>query len=203
MIGGPSRCTPDGIRTHATAVRGRRPRPLDDGGLALSSASTGRCRCREEPPPIQRSVGVRCTPDGIRTHATAVRGRRPRPLDDGGLALSSASTGRCRSREEHPPIQRSVGVRCTPDGIRTHATAVRGRRPRPLDDGGLELSSASTGRCRCREEHPPILRSVGVRCTPDGIRTHATAVRGRRPRPLDDGGLELLLCRSPEEAQPA
>lgn len=24
--------------------------------------------------------------------------------------------------------------------------------------------------------------------TPDGIRTHATAVRGRRPRPLDDGG---------------
>ena len=26
-------------------------------------------------------------------------------------------------------------------------------------------------------------------CTPDGIRTHATGVRGRRPRPLDDGGL--------------
>ena len=25
--------------------------------------------------------------------------------------------------------------------------------------------------------------------TPDGIRTHATGVRGRRPRPLDDGGL--------------
>src|SRR5262249_20955404 len=24
-------------------------------------------------------------------------------------------------------------------------------------------------------------------CSPDGIRTHATAVRGRRPRPLDDG----------------
>ena len=23
--------------------------------------------------------------------------------------------------------------------------------------------------------------------SPDGIRTHATAVRGRRPRPLDDG----------------
>src|SRR5260370_835820 len=24
-------------------------------------------------------------------------------------------------------------------------------------------------------------------CSPDGIRTHATALRGRRPRPLDDG----------------
>src|SRR5262249_51215360 len=25
-------------------------------------------------------------------------------------------------------------------------------------------------------------------CTPNGIRTRATAVKGRRPRPLDDGG---------------
>jgi hypothetical protein len=32
--------------------------------------------------------GYRCTPDGIRTHATGVRGRRPRPLDDGGLGSS-------------------------------------------------------------------------------------------------------------------
>lgn len=31
--------------------------------------------------------------------------------------------------------------------------------------------------------------SVDAACTPDGIRTHATGVRGRRPRPLDDGGL--------------
>ncbi len=30
---------------------------------------------------------------------------------------------------------------------------------------------------------------VDAVCTPDGIRTHATGVRGRRPRPLDDGGL--------------
>jgi hypothetical protein len=30
----------------------------------------------------------------------------------------------------------------SPDGIRTHATAVRGRRPRPLDDGaGTDPSS--------------------------------------------------------------
>src|SRR5699024_10458155 len=39
-------------------------------------------------------------------------------------------------------------TRCTPDGIRTHATAVRGRRPRPLDDGGrtrTRVGSARTG----------------------------------------------------------
>ncbi|MCU1686259.1 MAG: Site-specific recombinase [Amycolatopsis sp.] len=35
---------------------------------------------------------------------------------------------------------------------------------------------------------------VDLKRTPDGIRTHATAVRGRRPRPLDDGGLELFSC---------
>jgi hypothetical protein len=29
----------------------------------------------------------------------------------------------------------------TPDGIRTRVTAVRGRRPRPLDDGGGEQST--------------------------------------------------------------
>lgn len=33
-------------------------------------------------------VDAACTPDGIRTHATGVRGRRPRPLDDGGLGTS-------------------------------------------------------------------------------------------------------------------
>ncbi len=31
MIGGSFLCSPDGIRTRATALRGRRPRPLDDG----------------------------------------------------------------------------------------------------------------------------------------------------------------------------
>src|SRR5579863_2199690 len=28
----PTRCTPNGIRTRVTALKGRRPRPLDDGG---------------------------------------------------------------------------------------------------------------------------------------------------------------------------
>ena len=32
-------------------------------------------------------------------------------------------------------------------------------------------------------------------CSPEGIRTLATAVRGRRPRPLDDGALETFELR--------
>ena len=32
----------------------------------------------------------------------------------------------------------------------------------------------------------------GLLRTPNGIRTRATAVKGRRPRPLDDGGLDLV-----------
>jgi hypothetical protein len=32
-------------------------------------------------------------------------------------------------------------------------------------------------------------------CSPDGIRTHATAVRGRRPRPLDDGARTDPSCQ--------
>jgi hypothetical protein len=46
--------------------------------------------------------------------------------------------------------------RCSPDGIRTHATAVRGRRPRPLDDGAMNkirLVSIADGR------RPALIRS--------------------------------------------
>ena len=33
------------------------------------------------------------------------------------------------------------------------------------------------------------VRSDAARSTPNGIRTRVTALKGRRPRPLDDGGL--------------
>src|SRR3984893_16727430 len=38
-------------------------------------------------------------------------------------------------------------------------------------------------------------RLVNFACSPDGIRTHATAVRGRRPRPLDDGARTDPRCQ--------
>src|ERR1700738_40554 len=58
---------------------------------------------------------------------------------------------------------------------------------------GLEpATSAVTGRRANQLRHRALLcatpTAVVVACTPNGIRTRATAVKGRRPRPLDDGG---------------
>jgi hypothetical protein len=57
---------------------------------------------------------------------------------------------------------------------------------------GLEpATSAVTGRRANQLRHRALLyhllRVTALR-TPNGIRTRATAVKGRRPRPLDDGG---------------
>jgi hypothetical protein len=57
---------------------------------------------------------------------------------------------------------------------------------------GLDLDP-ETGR---RDNNCPTTvssRAVALR-SPEGIRTLATAVRGRRPRPLDDGALGMKLC---------
>jgi hypothetical protein len=45
---------------------------------------------------------------------------------------------------------------CSPDGIRTHATAVRGRRPRPLDDGARTDP-------RCQHSSPAYARLIAQR----------------------------------------
>ena len=57
---------------------------------------------------------------------------------------------------------------------------------------GLEpATSAVTGRRANQLRHRALLCDSivrGVACTPYGIRTRATALKGRRPRPLDEGG---------------
>ncbi len=62
---------------------------------------------------------------------------------------------------------------------------------------GLEpATSAVTGRRANQLRHRALLvllrsdDTVVTRTPPNGIRTRATAVKGRRPRPLDDGGPE-------------
>ena len=58
--------------------------------------------------------------------------------------IPALRTDRCRSAGSTPEnkpqalVTRACGG-CSPDGIRTHATALRGRRPRPLDDGAVRL----------------------------------------------------------------
>jgi hypothetical protein len=50
-----------------------------------------------------------CSPEGIRTLATALRGRRPRPLDD-GTRTSELLLNLCRSSAPLPRGRRSAGV---------------------------------------------------------------------------------------------
>jgi hypothetical protein len=57
---------------------------------------------------------------------------------------------------------------------------------------GLEpATSAVTGRRANQLRHRALLLACSTSCeagTPYGIRTRATALKGRRPRPLDEGG---------------
>src|SRR5215218_9893029 len=101
------------------------------------------CRKRREPPACPPGALARRSPEGIRTLATAVRGRRPRPLDDGAVRCivrrtschdSAGAPGGGPERGEPPAGRPGVLALRSPEGIRTLATAVRGRRPGPLDD---------------------------------------------------------------------
>src|SRR3954467_11911848 len=105
-----------------------------------------------------------------------------------------------------PPAGLAGGSRArSPEGIRTLATAVRGRRPGPLDDGAVRAASilprAAEGARRGRDDERPRPGWVGASawCSPEGIRTLATAVRGRRPGPLDDGARYCWWCGRAEE----
>ena len=66
---------------------------------------------------------------------------------------------------------------------------------------GLEpATSAVTGRRANQLRHRALLVLLtpgvtAVASTPNGIRTRATAVKGRRPRPLDDGGQNRISPR--------
>src|SRR5664279_6499308 len=93
-------------------------------------------------PPGNRGVW-RCSPDGIRTRATALRGRRPRPLDDGPLETKrndSPSGGSFRNTMLH---ERSVPLRRQDQGL-DHAAARR-YRPIGLTEGDLFISGNSAG----------------------------------------------------------
>ena len=69
-----------------------------------------------------RRTGPLATPTGLEPATSAVTGRRANQLRYGANHAELA----CGTR--------------TPNGIRTRATALKGRRPRPLDDGGLAMN---------------------------------------------------------------
>src|SRR5699024_7931959 len=63
---------------------------------------------------------------------------------------------------------------------------------------GLEpATSAVTGRRANLLRYWAMCRALQLYRTPNGIRTRVTALKGRRPRPLDDGGLAFRPCLQP------
>ncbi len=91
------------------------------------------------------------------------------------IAQSTSKTS--RKRPHNRGKGEAQGVRAKPNG------GVRGAKPLPGRGVGAAppQDNAKQERPTPRGHGPSILRS------PDGIRTRATALRGRRPRPLDDG----------------
>src|SRR5918994_3571220 len=75
------------------------------------------------------------TPTGLEPAASAVTGRRANQLRY-GARCSLRSGGTLTHGQRLSPIGVEVGPGRTPNRIRTGATAVKGRGPGPLDDGG-------------------------------------------------------------------
>ena len=76
----------------------------------------------------------------------------------------------------------------TPTGLEPATSAVTGRRANQLRYGALQ---------QVRPIELSLLHDCGSR-TPNGIRTRVAAVKGRCPRPLDDGG-RLAAGLAPED----
>lgn len=79
--------------------------------------------------------GVSATLTGLEPATSAVTGRRANQLRYRALRF-------CKSFILPAPLQCLEPLLRTPNGIRTRAAAVKGRCPRPLDDGGLDHTSA-------------------------------------------------------------
>ena len=73
-------------------------------------------------------------------------------------------------------------------GGRSYRLSYLPRRGRAVLTGLEPATSALTGRRALQLLHGTLWRPPGGGRTPSGIRTRATAVKGRRPRPLDDEG---------------
>src|SRR5690349_21867869 len=95
-----------------------RTRPPYEAGHARSAALRG-----------ERRFWCLATPTGLEPATSAVTGRRANQLRYGALL-----GGACRT------------VLRIPNGIRTRAAAVKGRSPRPLDDGDLPDLSVGTSK---------------------------------------------------------
>ena len=130
--------TPTGLEPAAFAVTGRRANQLRYGArwctepvlCAVLLICLFRC-CNFS----NANISLRRTPNGIRTRATAVKGRRPRPLDDGGPSPGAMT----KAEHRRGPPKHRVRVGCGPNWRRAAAPASRQE----------EDAMAADAACRC------------------------------------------------------
>ena len=133
---------------------------------------------------------------------TSTRGRtlrRVHPL--GGGATTTASRSRARSRSVRIAVMSSISCRrrsTTRDPFALVGLAVHARRrpatrdPRSSADPRIEASETRSG-----------TRISLFPGSPERIRTAVSALRGRRPRPLDDGARTSDSTTVPVTVEPA
>ncbi len=132
-------------------------------------------RCQNQPRPADRAGGQRgarkpqeeATPQRLPDAVDAPVGHRRRlPKFARTVALTVAH----EAQERQEP--RGCGApRGTATGIRTPVSAVRGRRPSPLDDGGADRPRVAIGRSLARPPSPA--RAPGQRHDPATVARHA------------------------------
>src|SRR6185312_8977279 len=94
----PCSATLTGLEPATSAVTGRRANQLRHRALLARAIVPARYSCSS-------------TPNGIRTRATAVKGRGPRPLDDGGRVVNPPPTAVRWERRKHTARPRGVPKR--------------------------------------------------------------------------------------------
>lgn len=93
-----------------------------------------------------------CSPDGIRTRATALRGRRPRPLDDGAkVAIGDPKL----DQRNRPELDDQIARICTGGRIRNRIMN-RSREQSPLGYQDSNLEWLNQNQQCCRLHHTPM-----------------------------------------------
>jgi hypothetical protein len=184
---------PNGIRTRATALKGRRPGPLDDGGgtsagqtIGVSRPTRTRGVCRREPskhrgrpPPAPTPTPGRAADDGF------ARSRR--------CGHRSRGFGRVGNHARKGLLQIDVAAtRASRAGVGAGAASVPGARPAPSGDVALGL----------RRPHVCSLQSSFFHCPPAG-RLRRRGFRPRRGRLARTEAPVGLRLTSEPASQPA
>ena len=204
--------------THRPARHGARRRPATDDGRFRGEgvARVGRsapAACGAARGVVHRARPARGPPPRLGTERRGTRTGRRERLRPGPRFERRPSSPRYRCRAPStawaaapapagPPTSSPPPTPSTaPDGLCVAATHRSPHRfahegtpgPAALPTSAAHAPPPDDARPGQRRETAPSGCSGGRRSrSPDGIRTRATALRGRRPRPLDDGALPTL-----------